>query len=46
MVRFAGVAAADLVVPAGFAPFLAFAHLACCASAIFRREAAETTRAG
>jgi hypothetical protein len=48
MVRFTG---AELVVfatptPAGFDSFRIFAHRACCASAIFRREAADTFRVG
>jgi hypothetical protein len=47
MVRFAGVAEANFVAPAAdCGPFRTFAHLAFCASAIFRREAAEIIRFG
>ena len=44
MVRLTGMEA-GLPAAAGN-PFFAFAHRACCASAIFRREAADMTRVG
>jgi hypothetical protein len=44
-VGFAG-AEAVILAAAGFDPFRAFAHLAFCASAIFRREAADIIRFG
>lgn len=47
MVRFAGAVATVFPVPAaGFDSFLILSHLACCASAILCREAAEIFRVG
>jgi hypothetical protein len=47
MGRFTGADVVVFVAPApGCDPFLTFAHLACCAAAIFRREAAEMIRFG
>jgi hypothetical protein len=47
MVRLAGAEPLAFAAPAtGRDPFPALAHLALCASAIFLREAADTTRVG
>ena len=47
MVRFTGVEPVVFAAAAtGFGPLRIFAHLAFCASAIFRREAAEIIRFG
>jgi hypothetical protein len=47
MVRFTGAEPVVFAAPnAGCDPFRALAHLAFCASAIFRREAAEIIRFG
>jgi hypothetical protein len=46
MVRFTGAEAVGFASATGCDPFLALAHLARCASAILRRDAADMVRVG
>jgi hypothetical protein len=46
MVRFTGAEAVGFATATGSDPFLALAHLARCASAILRRDAADMVRVG
>ena len=46
MVRFTGAGAVGFAIATGCDPFLVLAHLARCASAILRRDAADMIRVG
>jgi hypothetical protein len=46
MMRFTGAEAVGFAIATGCDPFLALAHLARCACAILRREAADMIRVG